>query len=120
MEDRYVAFATNLSIQTREELIETLPEEYRSRYIIETGFRTAKDVMPKTCSRSLHVRLFLIIFAFLLYGLWRLGQYDDLYSGNKAGGKSFTIQLFVQGLSDVTMRFLRWEKEHGNFKKQIK
>lgn len=114
--DRYIAFATNLPIQTQTELVEILPEEYRSRWIIETGFRTAKDVMAKTCSRYLHVRLFLINFAFLLYGLWRLGQYHDLYSGNKAGGKSFTIQLFVQCLSNTAMRFLQWEKEHGNFK----
>lgn len=116
VEDRYVAFATNLPIQTQAELVEALPKEYRTRWIIETGFRTIKDVMAKTCSRYLHVRLILINLAFLLYGLWRLGQYHDLHSGNPAGGKSFTISLFVQCLSNTVMRLLRWEKEHGNFK----
>ena len=41
--DRYVAFATNMPCRTREELIETLPETYRRRWIIETGFRVIKD-----------------------------------------------------------------------------
>ena len=55
VEDRYVAFATNLPIRTRTELAEGLPEEYRSRWIIENGFKAVKDVMAKTCSRYLHV-----------------------------------------------------------------
>ena len=67
--DRYVVFATNTPCRTREELVETLPETYHRRWIIETGFRVIKDALGKTCSNALHVRLFLLHFALLLYNL---------------------------------------------------
>ena len=113
--DRYVAFATNMPCRTREELIETLPETYRRRWIIETGFRVIKDVLGKTCSNALHVRLFLFHFALLLYNLWLLAKHVDMRRGGYAGGEGFTIALFVQCLMSTNKKLMEWEKEHGNY-----
>ena len=113
--DRYVAFATNMPCRTREELIETLPETYRRRWIIETGFRVIKNVLGKTCSNALHVRLFLFHFALLLYNLWLLAKHEDIRRGRYAGGESFTIALFVQRLMSTDKKLIDWEKEHGNY-----
>ena len=112
--DQYIAFATNLPIRTREELIDILPDDYRKRWIVETGFRVIKDVLARTCSRALHVRMILFYFALLLYSLWRLCQYYDLRYGNKAGGKSFTIASFVSCMTVTARRIIKWEKQQGN------
>ncbi|MDE0526055.1 MAG: transposase [Thaumarchaeota archaeon] len=117
--DQCAAFATNLPVCTRKELADVLPEEYRRRWIVETGFRTIKDVLAKTCSRRLHVRRILFYFALLSYGLWRPGQYYDLRHGNLAGGKSFAIVSFVKCMATAAEQLIKWEKHHGNFKWQI-
>jgi len=51
-----IAFVTNYAGCTRDDILE-LPEEYRRRWGIETGYRDAKRAMPRTCSRKDHVRL---------------------------------------------------------------
>ena len=113
--DRYVAFATNMPCRTREELVATLPEVYRRLQITETGFRVIKDVLGKTCSNALHVRLFLFHFALLLYNLWLLAKHADMRRGGYAGGEGFTIALFVQCLMSTDKKVMEWEKEHGNY-----
>ncbi|MDE0404785.1 MAG: transposase [Nitrospira sp.] len=113
--DQYVAFATSLPCRTREELLETLPEAYRQRWIIETAFRVIKDVMGKTCSRRLHVRMFLFHFALLLYFLWKCTKYADMLQDFLGGGDDFTIAEFLDSVSDLTKAILLWEKNHGNF-----
>ena len=101
--------------RTREGLMETLPEVYRRRWIIETGFRVIKDILGKTCSNALHVRLFLFHFALLLYNLWLLAKHADMRRGGYAGGEGFTIALFVQCLMSTDKKLMEWEKEHGNY-----
>ena len=105
-----MAFATSMPCRTREELVETLPETYRRRWIIETGFRVIKNVLGKTCSNALHVRLFLFHFALLLYNLWLLAKHADMRRGGYAGGEGFTIALFVQCLMSMDKKLLEWEK----------
>ena len=97
--DRYVAFATNMPCRTREELIETLPETYRRRWIVETGFRVVRDVFGKTRSNAPHVRL-------LLYNLWLLAKCVDIRRGGRAGGDGFTIALFVQCMMSMNKKLM--------------
>ena len=113
--DQYVAFATNIRCKTSKELVETLPEIYRQRWIIETGFRVTKDVKGKTCSNKLHVRIFLFYFALLLYFLWRFTQYLDMLQNHLAGGYDFTIDLFIKSLKLILRELLMWGKDQGNF-----
>ncbi len=116
--EQYVAFATSLPCRTKEDLVGTIPETYRGRWIIETAFRVIKDVKGKTCSRSLHVRIFLFHFALLLYFLWKCTKHTDMLQGFLAGGDDFTIAEFLDSVSSLTKAILLWEKNHGNFVEQ--
>ena len=109
--DRYVVFATNLPCRTREELIEELPETYRNRWIVETGFRMIKDALGKTCSRTYHVRLFLFHVALMLYGLWRVVKFTDItFNHEQAGGDDYTMDTFVSLMGSMTNRQITWQR----------
>lgn len=113
--DQYVAFATSLPCRTKAELVETIPETYRQRWIEETAFRVINDVKGKTCSNELHVRIFLFCFALLLYCLWKCTKYADMLQGFLAGGADFTMDEFIESLGHLARDILMWEKSHGNF-----
>ena len=115
VEDQYVAFATNMPCRTKEELVETIPETYRERWIIETAFRVIKDVKGKTCSNKLHVRIFLFCFALLLYCLWKCVKYVDMLQDFLAGGADFTIAEFLESMGYTSQNTIEWETHHGNF-----
>ena len=106
VEDQYMVFATNMPCRTKEELVETIPETYRERWIIETAFRVIKDVKGKTCSNKLHVRIFLFCFALLLYCLWKCVKYVDMLQDFLAGGADVTITEFLESIN-------RGLKHHG-------
>ena len=61
--DRYIAFATNLPRHRIHCTVKSLPEEYRDRWSIETGYRQIEQVRAKTRSRSFSLRLFLFYFS---------------------------------------------------------
>lgn len=66
-----IAFATNLSVDA-EECNSIIPEEYRKRWGIETGYRVKKDFRPFTTSRSRVVRQLFFFLSVLFYNLWVL------------------------------------------------
>ncbi len=106
--DRYLVFATNMSAKSAEAVIEQIPEEYRSRWGIETGFRVIKGIMGKTCSNSPVVRLLLFYMSVILYNLWRTAVFIDVESkwDGFAGGKGFTMMLFVACIVDAADSFV--------------
>ncbi len=109
--DQYVAFATNMKITSKSKLIKTIPETYRKRWIIETGYRVIKNTTPKTTSNALQLRLLLIFFGMLLYGLWVMARYENY--GGLVDEKLFTMDAFVDSIAGSIRRLLRWELEHG-------
>ena len=64
------AYVTNMDVDPGSALL--LAESYRSRWMIETGYRVKEEVRGKTCTRSYAVRLLLQLISVLLYNLWRL------------------------------------------------
>ena len=71
---RYVAFFTNLSVERVILAYEQLPEEYRKRWGIETGFRVQDNVQAKTTSKSFTVRVVYIMLSTFLYNIWVLAN----------------------------------------------
>lgn len=67
--DRHIGFVTNTGGCTPEDLM-SLPEEYRKRWGIETGYRDAKRVMPHTTSRKDAVRLVLFFLSLIVSNIW--------------------------------------------------
>jgi len=80
-----IAFVTNHAGCTRDDILE-LPEEYRRRWGIETGYRDAKRAMPRTCSRKDHVRLILFYLSLVASNIWMIVR---------AGGRGAAVRLRV-------------------------
>lgn len=68
----YGAFATNLGLKEALRAWHTLPEDYRRRWGIETGFRVEKGFRPKTTSPNETVREIYHQYAVFLENLWTL------------------------------------------------
>ena len=67
--DRYMGFVTNMVDCTPEDMTE-IPEEYRKRWGIETGYCDAKRTMPRTTSRSAAIRLALFFLSLMVSNIW--------------------------------------------------
>ncbi len=99
-EEQYIAFATNIPIRSARAMTDIIPEQYRKRWGIETGFRVIKEIMGRTCSNSLSVRLLMFYLPLLLlYNLWRIARFC-LDAGKRHGrassaGKKLTMALFI-------------------------
>lgn len=68
----YGAFATNLGLKEALRAWQTLPEDYRRRWGIETGFRVGKGFRAKTTSTNETVREIYHQYALFLENLWTL------------------------------------------------
>jgi len=80
-----IAFVTNMTRCTRDDLLE-LPEEYRRRWGIETGYRDAKRSMPRTCSRNADIMLVLLCLSLAASNIWMIVR---------AGGRRGAVRLRV-------------------------
>lgn len=76
LKDRYLVFATSFSVREARTKLANIPEIYRWRWGIETGYRVAKKVRPFTCSRNPSVRLVLYYFTMFLYNLWAISCWN--------------------------------------------
>ncbi|MBS7615119.1 transposase [Candidatus Bathyarchaeota archaeon] len=68
----YGAFATNIGPKKALKAWSQLPEDYRKRWGIETGFRVGKSFRAKTTSRNETVREIYHQYAIVLENLWTL------------------------------------------------
>jgi len=68
--DLYFGFATNLPLSLAVKLPSFIPQEYRRRWGIETGYRVQDNVQAKTTSRRYVVRLLYHLASVLLYNVW--------------------------------------------------
>ena len=73
--ERYHVFATNLSPARALDEIETLPEEYRRRWGIETGYKQVEQVRPRTTSRNASFRAIMFYVSLFMYNAWAVEQY---------------------------------------------
>ena len=92
IEDRYVAFATNIPCNSSQDILDVMSDEYRARWVVETGFRVVKDVMGKTCSNSWPVRVLLFHVALLLYSLWKMAKLAHAMRY----ASSFTMDAYIR------------------------
>jgi hypothetical protein len=64
---KFFIFATNITYSSTKEFIKAIPQEYRIRWNIETGYRMKNIFKIRTCSKSPIVRLFLFLLQCLLH-----------------------------------------------------
>ena len=70
--DRYNVFLTSMSVLRVILAFEGLPDEYRKRWGIETGFRMQDCVQAKTTSTHSTVRVVYVTLSTFLYNIWVL------------------------------------------------
>ena len=68
-----LGFVTNIKDYKSRDLAD-LPKEYKKRWGIETGYRDAKRVMPRTISRNAVIRLFMFFVSLLISNIWMLSR----------------------------------------------
>jgi hypothetical protein len=72
--ERYIVFATNMRYREAFRLFLTIPDEYRKRWGIETGYRVQNQVKAKTTSTNFTVRLVYQILSVIVYNVWQLAN----------------------------------------------
>jgi hypothetical protein len=69
---KFFAFATNINYASTQEFICSVPQQYRIRWNIETGYRVKNIFKIRTCSKSPIVRLFLFLLQCLMHNYLNL------------------------------------------------
>ena len=68
--EKYHVFATSMISCKALKEIDHLPDEYRKRWGIETGYRQVNEIRPRTTSRDATFRMILFYTALLMYNMW--------------------------------------------------
>ena len=61
--ERYHAFATNLNIRNAAKLVEIIPQEYRRRWDIESGYRVVEQRRAHTTSKNSTIRSVVLLYS---------------------------------------------------------
>ena len=72
IQDRYVAFLTNVGPDSAKKLLRYIPKTYRVRWGIETGYRVLEGARGKTKSPRIAARLFLFFLSLAFDNFWSL------------------------------------------------
>jgi len=70
--NKYHLFATNLMVNNASDFLKKIPEEYRKRWNIETGYRVKNAFKIRTCSKSPVARSLFFLIQCLLYNIENL------------------------------------------------
>jgi hypothetical protein len=95
--NEYFLFATNLQVNSTSEFIKIIPEEYKKRWNIETGYKIKNVFKIRTCSKSPVVRILFFLIQCLLYNILNL-----LKSGLKA-----TVYELKSAINNGILMYLR-------------
>lgn len=72
--EQYIVFATNMPYGDALRLYARIPDEYRKRWGIETGFRVQNTIEAKTTSPNYTVRLIYQMLSIIIYNIWQLAN----------------------------------------------
>jgi len=67
--NEYHLFATNLPVNNASDFVKKIPQEYRKRWNIETGYRVKNAFKIRTCSKSPIARSLFFLIQCLLYNI---------------------------------------------------
>jgi len=65
----YILFATNKDVKSIEKFEKSIPEEYRKRWNIETGYRVKNEFKTHTCTKSPVARTLFFLIQCTLYNI---------------------------------------------------
>ena len=73
--DRYIVFATNARARSKQDLISKIPDEYKKRWGIETGYACMERIRPRTSSRNDSIRMLMMYLPLVIYNAWIMENY---------------------------------------------
>ena len=73
--------------------IESIPEEYRQRWVIETGYRVIEESSGRTTSTKPSYRLFLFFIGLVNANLWIIARF--IYGKNTDSDDEITMSIFL-------------------------
>jgi len=105
---RYAVFATNMPREDALAVFSQLPDEYRQRWGIESGFRVQDNVQAKTTSTNYTVRMVYLMLSIILYNVWMLA---NIILANNLG-----VDLIkpMMKLSQLAKSFNMWIERPGD------
>jgi len=68
----FLLFATSIAIDSPEEFVKRVPQSYRARWKIETGYRVKKDFKIRTCTRSYVARVLFFVVQCIMHNFLNL------------------------------------------------
>ena len=92
--DKYIVLAYRGCRRHIEDIITDIPEEYRSRWGIETGYRNIGYMRAKTRSMIPGVRWFLFMFSAALANFWTFANYAAASTQSGIITPTITIEFF--------------------------
>lgn len=119
----YILFATNKEAESIEKFEKTIPEEYRKRWNIETGYRVKNDFKIRTCTKSPVARTLFFIIQCIMYNVlnmlksvMEITAYELKSSINEDINKAVRYGLKSLNLIpvEVLLDCLRWFNEERN------
>jgi len=121
--ERYILFATNKEAESTEKFEKTIPEEYRKRWNIETGYRVKNDFKIRTCTKSPVARVLFFVIQCIMYNVLNMLKsvieitaYELKSLINEDINKAVRYRLKSLNLIPVKvlMECLRWFNEERN------
>jgi hypothetical protein len=121
--ERYILFATNKKAESTEKFEKTIPEEYRKRWNIETGYRVKNDFKIRSCTKSPVARVLFFIIQCVMYNVLNMLKsvveitaYELKSSINEDINKAVRYGLKSLNLIPVKVLLdcLRWFNEERN------
>ena len=70
-----IVFATNARARSKQDLISKIPDEYKKRWEIETGYACMERIRPRTSSRNDSIRMLLMYLPLVIYNAWIMENY---------------------------------------------
>jgi hypothetical protein len=68
----FLLFATSIAFDSPEEFVKRVPQSYRARWKIETGYRVKKEFKIRTCTRSYVARVLFFVVQCLMHNFLNL------------------------------------------------
>ena len=120
---KYLLFATNKKAESIEKFEKMIPEEYRKRWNIETGYRVKNEFKIRSCTKSPVARVLFFIIQCIMYNVLNMLKsvleitaYELKSSINEDINK--VVRYGLKSLNfipvNVLMDCLRWVNEERN------
>ena len=109
--DQYIVFATNIPMNKIFWNLHTLPEEYRKRWGIETGYACVGKFRPRTTSTNHSMRFMCFFYPLILFNVWVIAN-NMLVKNDSCCKSTITIHLLKLFIEKI---IVDWFSDRGKY-----